>query len=284
MNMKRNLLLLAVIALFGLGASSCKHLPIDPVDPIDTTTHRGHLLKGTAWKLMSITLDGNVSQQPVNEIFTLKFSDDTHAGGQAACNSYGADFKADASNISFSNIISTEAYCGERSLDQKFIQALQTATRYALKANSSLSISSASGTSLYFTPVNSTPPPPDFKGIVHFADFPVTDFLIDPYKFEAVRKVDETHIAVKVSYSGGCTEHDFMLFADKTIQPGNATDFVQMLVTHNAHGDMCNAYLTKELVFDIAPLLQKWHETPHSNDRLALQFSQSNIGTIIFTK
>lgn len=282
--MKRNFLILAVFSLFCIGASSCRHLPIDPIDPGDTTYHPIiHPLAGTSWQLAGISDHGGRMQHPVNEVFTLKFDKQNGVGGQAACNTYGGNVRVDKENISFSNIMSTEAACGEMSLDRIYFQALNSAQSYTYDFQS-LVIFTASGINLYFHDATSTPPPPPFGGVVHFTDFQVVDFHIDPFHVTALKKIDETHISATVQFSGGCVEHEFNLFANENIQPGNATDFVQMMITHDAHGDMCNAYLTKELVFDIAPLLKKWRSNPHCNAQLALQFSQSNVGTIIFHK
>jgi heat shock protein HslJ len=278
--MKRILLPFAAFALL-FAASACKHLPIDPNDPKDTINTPVHSLTGTAWKLHGLAVEGGQMQRPVNENFTLKFTTGSHAEGTAACNGFGADFKADAEKISFSNIVSTLAYCGDNSLDKHFMPALQSASHYTHDGNS-LIIFSKSGVTLYFY-AEGHPNGHDGK-VVQFTDFEVVDFKIDPFQIHSISKIDDTHIAVKVSYSGGCAEHDFALFTDNEIMPGNATDFAKMMITHDAHGDMCNAWLTKELVFDVAPLLRKWQSNPHSNGRLALQFSQHNAGTIIFEK
>ncbi len=279
--MKRNLLILAVFALFCVGASSCKHLPIDPVDPVDSTSI--HHLTGTSWQLTGISANNERMQTPLNEIFTLKFDDKNHIGGQAACNSYGGDVKADGKNISFSNIVATQVYCGDLSLDREYFAALNSAKTYTQSGTESLTIFTNSGTTLYFQNAHSTHPP-DFSGVVHFADFRLVDFHIDPFQILNIKKIDATHVQIAVQYGGGCEEHEFNLFADENIQPGNATDFVQMMITHDAHGDMCKALITKEYTFDVSPLLKKWQGNPNTNRSLTLQFSQSNIGTVIYTK
>ncbi|MES2765279.1 MAG: META domain-containing protein [Bacteroidota bacterium] len=279
--MKRNLFLLTLFAVMSF-TSACKRLPIDPIDPIDSTGNTSHRLTGTSWELQGITMNGAAMQKPVNELFTLKFTANNHIEGTAACNGYGGDFKADAKNISFSNIISTMAYCGEQSLDQVYMRAMNSVKTYTHTDNS-LTLVTDWGATLYFYPEKHVENPHS-DGIVKFAPLHRVDFLIDPFQISNIKVLDETHIAVTVQYSGGCAEHSFALYADENIMPGNATDFVNMVITHSAHGDMCDAWLTKELVFDVAPLLDRWKAAPHSNDRLALQFSQSNIGTIHFTK
>jgi hypothetical protein len=162
------------------------------------------------------------------------------------------------------------------------MRAMNSVKTYT-QTDNSLTLITDWGATLYFYPEKHVENPQS-KDVVRFADFQVVDFYIDPFQISNIKKLDETHIAITVQYGGGCTEHDFALYADENIMPGNATDFVQMMITHNAHGDMCEAWLTKELVFDVAPLLRKWRANPYSNPNLALQFSQSNIGPIGFTK
>jgi hypothetical protein len=56
-----------------------------------------------------------------------------------------------------------------------------------------------------------------------------------------------------VSYSGGCKEHSIELYAFKGIQKSNPAQ-VTLILSHNGNGDMCEAYLTKTVSFDLAAL------------------------------
>ncbi|MDQ7816414.1 MAG: NigD-like C-terminal domain-containing protein [Melioribacteraceae bacterium] len=56
-----------------------------------------------------------------------------------------------------------------------------------------------------------------------------------------------------VSYSGGCKDHTIELYAFKGIQKSNPAQ-VTLILSHNANGDMCEAYLTKTVSFDLAAL------------------------------
>jgi hypothetical protein len=63
---------------------------------------------------------------------------------------------------------------------------------------------------------------------------------------------DLLHIIV--SYGGGCKKHQFTLFSTNGVylsMPPQGDVFLG----HNANGDMCEAYLTEELVFDLSPLM-----------------------------
>lgn len=53
-----------------------------------------------------------------------------------------------------------------------------------------------------------------------------------------------------VSYSGGCREHTIELYAFKGIQKSNPAQ-VTLILSHNGNGDMCEAYLTKTVSFNL---------------------------------
>jgi|GEM_PF-749140 len=77
------------------------------------------------------------------------------------------------------------------------------------------------------------------------------DLESDPYTLGGAR-VEGDLLVVEVSYGGGCEKHDFTLLdtgiATRSIPPQHLLRLV-----HDAHGDACEAYLTKELRFDISP-------------------------------
>jgi len=60
-------------------------------------------------------------------------------------------------------------------------------------------------------------------------------------------------LGFSVSYSGGCKEHKIELFALKAIAKSNPPQ-VTVLLSHDANNDMCEAYLTKKIFFDLTPL------------------------------
>ena len=78
------------------------------------------------------------------------------------------------------------------------------------------------------------------------------DSKSDPFDVGFVRIVGDVLI-VEVSYGGGCAEHSFTLLdtgvATRSIPPQHCLRLV-----HDGRGDACEAYLTRELFFDISPL------------------------------
>ena len=56
-----------------------------------------------------------------------------------------------------------------------------------------------------------------------------------------------------ISYSGGCRDHGFILWKlpPSALYP---QDYVELLLEHEANGDMCEAWITEELSFSLIPL------------------------------
>lgn len=65
--------------------------------------------------------------------------------------------------------------------------------------------------------------------------------------------VDGDCLQIKLSYSGGCQEHTIDL---ARMHPWTASSSTvpTFEIRHNANGDMCEAFFTRELRFDLSPL------------------------------
>ena len=70
---------------------------------------------------------------------------------------------------------------------------------------------------------------------------------------------------LRVSYGGGCGEHDFAL---RFSRPFLESDPVQapLYLAHDAKGDPCRAIVGRELVFDLTPLKQSYREAYGRSD------------------
>lgn len=66
---------------------------------------------------------------------------------------------------------------------------------------------------------------------------------------------EEDCLRVKVSFAGGCTNHVFDLAVIRTGQ--NDGDTAHLELRHDSKGDMCEAYLTKELSFSLEQLREE---------------------------
>ena len=63
-------------------------------------------------------------------------------------------------------------------------------------------------------------------------------------------KIEGTNLLVKVSYSGGCSEHKFnIVWPEVIIQIYPPT--ISVILNHDNNGDQCEAMITKTLSFDL---------------------------------
>jgi hypothetical protein len=65
--------------------------------------------------------------------------------------------------------------------------------------------------------------------------------------------VDGNCLQIKLSYSGGCKEHTVDL-ARMHPWTASSSTIPTFEIRHNANGDMCEAFFTRELRFDLTPL------------------------------
>ena len=123
--MMRDLTRASVVVIIGvliLALSACA--------PVDGDASE---LENTRWRLISYGDPG--SQTPVIEEteVTLHVESGGQAGGSGGCNSFGAEYRVSDGTISFSEIISTEAYClPEEVMEQEraYFEALRTADEF----------------------------------------------------------------------------------------------------------------------------------------------------------
>ena len=80
----------------------------------------------------------------------------------------------------------------------------------------------------------------------------------DPYQLSAARIAGDT-LTITVSYGGGCAEHQFTLLTSNVFLE---SDPVQLGVSlaHEANGDLCRAWLTEVLDFDLTPIKRLYQD------------------------
>lgn len=81
----------------------------------------------------------------------------------------------------------------------------------------------------------------------------------DPNTINSV-ELEEDILKLSVSYGGGCKEHEFALIITNNFMESNPVQ-INVLLSHNANDDLCEAYLTEELLFDLTPLKETWQQT-----------------------
>lgn len=90
----------------------------------------------------------------------------------------------------------------------------------------------------------------------------------DPLNVNSV-SLNNDEIKFNISYSGGCKEHIVELYAFKEIQKTNPAQ-VTLLLSHNGNGDMCEAYLTKTVSFNLSNLKNHLKSTYNISDKVLL--------------
>jgi hypothetical protein len=71
--------------------------------------------------------------------------------------------------------------------------------------------------------------------------------------------LDQDRLTIDLSYSGGCRNHIFTLIGSNEFMESNPvrTDIV---LSHNANDDPCEAWLREKLYFDLSPLKEAYQE------------------------
>lgn len=83
----------------------------------------------------------------------------------------------------------------------------------------------------------------------------------DAYEVQAPVHIDGDTLLVTVAYGGGCETHDFEIcWPDQAFMESDPIQ-VSLELWHDAHDDGCEAYITEERAFDLAPLRDAWHDS-----------------------
>ena len=77
-------------------------------------------------------------------------------------------------------------------------------------------------------------------------------FGTDRYVLNAATITDDM-LTVNVSYSGGCTLHQFTLVASDSFLESFPVQ-LRITLTHNANNDLCRAWLTEDYHFDLTSI------------------------------
>jgi len=86
---------------------------------------------------------------------------------------------------------------------------------------------------------------------------PPADIQKDVFALNGATLLQDT-LSLNISYSGGCQQHDFTLFASQFME--TAPVQVNVYLRHDANNDLCEAYPTEEALFDLQPLANAWRQ------------------------
>ena len=107
----------------------------------------------------------------------------------------------------------------------------------------------------------------------------------DPFDLNAADVSGEI-LTIKVSFSGGCRYHEFVLTAATFFLESDPVQ-LPMALTHDDNGDTCEAYPTENRRFDLSPIKERYrsaygldsgsirlilHPAPNSGQPLAYEF------------
>ena len=105
----------------------------------------------------------------------------------------------------------------------------------------------------------------------------VENLVIDEWPNDAVAIRQATivgdSLTVVALYGGGCVEHEFLFIASTSFGESFPVQ-TQVLLSHNANSDGCEAYIQNELAFDLTPLktvYQQMYQT--GSGAITLNFS-----------
>jgi hypothetical protein len=66
-------------------------------------------------------------------------------------------------------------------------------------------------------------------------------------------------LIIDLSYGGGCRDHIFSLIGENVFMESNPVR-TNVVLSHDANDDPCEAWLTEELYFDLSPLKEAYQE------------------------
>ncbi|MCI0447124.1 hypothetical protein L0152_28445 [bacterium] len=84
------------------------------------------------------------------------------------------------------------------------------------------------------------------------------NFAIDPAGIDTA-SIQGDLLRLKVSHAGGCEPHDFSLYGLSAFLESYPPQ-AEIFLAHDAHDDMCEAWLTKDLRIDLAPLREVYQQ------------------------
>jgi len=77
-------------------------------------------------------------------------------------------------------------------------------------------------------------------------------FKFDSYRLNNL-KIENDSLIISLSYGGGCQDHVFNLIAKNYFIDGDKTT-AELLLSHDSNQDICEAFVTEKLAFNLIPL------------------------------
>lgn len=125
--------------------------------PVATPSSASDPLANTSWQLTTFGATGAETPVVADSTVTLAFGADGQAGGNAGCNSYGGSYQVQDDSLSFGELTSTLVACADEAImqqEQQYLQALQSANRFAVTADQLTIWYDEGGSQLNFAPLS----------------------------------------------------------------------------------------------------------------------------------
>ena len=99
-------------------------------------------------------------------------------------------------------------------------------------------------------PASADQPPPLVPVVIGATDRRTDSFVLNS------ASVSSHVLTLSVSYSGGCRKHEFVLTAGAFVESGPIQ--LDLVLTHDANGDTCEAFPTEQLRYDLTPIRERY--------------------------
>lgn len=111
-------------------------------------------ITGVTWRWTSLeeTEPASISVVPNPDQYTLTFEADGQIGLKLDCNSGGASYEMDGSNLTIQLGATTLAFCGEESLDMQFVALLEKVDSFTIENGSLVLFYGQGAGRMVFTP------------------------------------------------------------------------------------------------------------------------------------
>ncbi|RMF68007.1 MAG: hypothetical protein D6743_04005 [Calditrichaeota bacterium] len=113
---------------------------------------------------------------------------------------------------------------------------------------------------------------------VIITDMPAESIQQDPFRLDSVSISGDT-LLLRLSYSGGCQPHAFQLYMTPSAFLESFPVQADLFVRHQGHGDACEAYLSRELGFDLRPIAELYRRLYGSRGEILLNVFDFFEGT-----
>jgi hypothetical protein len=77
---------------------------------------------------------------------------------------------------------------------------------------------------------------------------------MDGYQLGETMSLDGKTLRVSVTYGGGCEDHEFAACWNGAIATNSDPESLLLTLAHDAHDDLCDALVTRDLFIDISDL------------------------------